>query len=160
MRFVRAGEYALNTQPDRCSDQGGGIIDSGRSDEGERQKEGEDSVCDDQTEQPRQEMQGGAEGVAEALKRRQRGQEWHHGGPRRCFALPCFAGGAWSGRRTDSSQHSSQGMMIAGGVMMVLAGAGSLLVGESRPGPRFSNNKKDDMQLITDGRSPRVLEGV
>lgn len=61
------------------------------------------------------------------------------------------ARGVDAGRTVRSS---SQGMMIAGGVMMVLAGAGSLSVGESRPGPRFSNNKKDDMQLITGGRSP------
>jgi len=75
-----------------------------------------------------------------------------------CPAL-LVARGVDAGRTVRSS---SQGMMIAGGVMMVLAGAGSLSVGKSRPGPRFSNNnKKDDMQLlIADGRSPRVLEGV
>ena len=72
MRLVRAGEDALDMQPDRRGDQGGSIIDSSGGDKGARQEEGERGVCDDQAEQPRQEMQGGAEGVAEAFERRRR----------------------------------------------------------------------------------------
>ena len=70
--FIGSGEDALDVQPHRRGDQGGSIIGSSGSDEGERQEEGEQGVCEAQAQQPRQQMQGGADKVAEALERRRR----------------------------------------------------------------------------------------
>ena len=70
IRLIRLSEYALNMPPYRLRDQRRRIINSSGRNQRERQQQRQQSVCDDQAEQPRQEMQGGAEKVAEALKRR------------------------------------------------------------------------------------------
>jgi len=112
MRFIRNGEDALDARPDGLGDQGGSIVSGGGSEEGERQQEREQGVGDAQAQQPRQQMQGGAEQKAEAVKMRCDEQEWHHGG------RGVSHGGGRAVWMPDGGLFGSQGMMINGVIVL------------------------------------------
>lgn len=81
VRSVGCGEDALDVRPHRGRDHGGGIVYRGLGEQREGQQQRQQSVGDGQVQQPGQQMQGGAEQLAQALEAlKLQYCEWHADG--------------------------------------------------------------------------------